>query len=245
MEKQVVVGTNSGEVQLFDADSGSSLQLFEGHHMHVPTVAIAPNGRWIASGCMDFSTHLWEVDSPHPKHTLSGHTTPVTSVAFSPDSQLLATTQGDRRVRIYQVESGELVATFAECDQIIQHVQFSPDQSHVALCVGNDIEYWHVESRSRIQTFRGHSAMVWSTDFSGDGSTLASASQDRSILLWDVATGEPKLRQSFADSPRRVKFSQDGTRMAVGTNHSVEYFIGVLKLHYLKILDRLHVPRCN
>ena len=225
--KQVVVGTNSGEVQLLDADTGKPLQDFQGHRMHVPTVAIAPNGRWIASGSMDFSTRLWEIDSPNSKHTLSGHTTPVTSVAFSPDSRFLATAQGDRRMRLYQVESGELIATFDECDHIIQHVQFSPDQSHIALCVGNDVEYWHVESKSRVQTFRGHSAMVWSTDFSRDGSTLASASQDRSILLWDVATGEPKLRQSFADGPRRVKFSQDDTRMAVGTNHSVEYFLGV------------------
>ncbi|GLA41111.1 hypothetical protein AnigIFM63309_008958 [Aspergillus niger] len=40
-----------------------------------------------------------------------------------------------------------------------------------------------------LQTLEGHSDWVWSVAFSQDGHILASGSYDRTIKLWDTATG--------------------------------------------------------
>ncbi|KAL4750011.1 WD40-repeat-containing domain protein [Aspergillus terricola var. indicus] len=40
------------------------------------------------------------------------------------------------------------------------------------------------------QTLEGHSAGVWSVAFSPDGKQLASGSSDKTIKLWDPATGD-------------------------------------------------------
>jgi WD40 repeat protein len=51
--------------------------------------------------------------------------------------------------------------------------------------------------------------------FSPDGRTLASGGGDRTVRLWDVATG--KERRHFAGHQgvvRAVAFSPDGTRLA-------------------------------
>jgi WD40 repeat protein len=63
-----------------------------------------------------------------------------------------------------------------------------------------------------------HTNAVWSVGFSPDGRTLASGSDDRTVKLWDVATG--KKRATLAghkDWVLSVSFSPDGKTLASGS----------------------------
>jgi WD40 repeat protein len=62
-----------------------------------------------------------------------------------------------------------------------------------------------------LQTFVGHTAEVWSANFSPDGKQIVSASIDNNLKLWDLAGNclrtfvghtamQPYVQQKFADN---------------------------------------------
>ncbi|GCB27637.1 vegetative incompatibility protein HET-E-1 [Aspergillus awamori] len=65
-------------------------------------------------------------------------------------------------------------------------------------------EYWDPE----LQTLEGHSRSVESVAFSGDGQLLASGSRDRTIKLWDTATGGPKHDIRTGHFATDIQFSE-------------------------------------
>ncbi|MBW4446485.1 MAG: CHAT domain-containing protein [Spirirestis rafaelensis WJT71-NPBG6] len=74
---------------------------------------------------------------------------------------------------------------------------------------------YNVKERNRLQ---GHSESVNSVAFSPDGKTLASGSSDKTIKLWDVATGSPKQTLTgHSEWVNSVAFSPDGKTLASGS----------------------------
>lgn len=94
--------------------------------------------------------------------------------------------------------------------------------SERVLALGNDagdISVYESENLKRIQFLTGHSADVRSLHFSPDGRRLASASYDKTVRIWDVATGRELIRLK---SPNRSGFehvcwSPDGQQLAAAT----------------------------
>ncbi|MDZ7955914.1 ribosome assembly protein 4, partial [Nostoc sp. DedQUE09] len=69
-----------------------------------------------------------------------------------------------------------------------------------------------------VNTLEGHSSWVSSVVFSPDGKTLASASVDKTIKLWDVSTGKAmKTLTGHSSSVWGVVFSPDGKTLASGS----------------------------
>jgi WD40 repeat protein len=65
-----------------------------------------------------------------------------------------------------------------------------------------------------LRILQGHSDIVRSVSFSPDGTRLLSASQDRTVKLWDFTTGQELLSLSEEDGfSHDASFSPDGKRL--------------------------------
>ncbi len=68
-----------------------------------------------------------------------------------------------------------------------------------------------------LQTLEGHSGSVQSIAFSPDGKLLASGSDDKTIKLWDTATGDVQTLEGHSGSIQSIAFSPDGKLLASGS----------------------------
>lgn len=76
---------------------------------------------------------------------------------------------------------------------------------------------WDVASGRLVQGFRGHTFDVKSARLSSDAERLVTASSDRTVRVWDVATGQTMLRLQIGEEPKDAFFTRNGRDVIVTT----------------------------
>ena len=91
---------------LWDVESGKLKGTLEGHTDQVFSVAISPDGRYVAAGGWDNTVRVWELRSGELLQTFHGHEQLPLDLAFSPDGNTLASAGGwDGTTRLWDVSA--------------------------------------------------------------------------------------------------------------------------------------------
>ena len=82
--------------------------------------------------------------------------------------------------------------------------------------MSHKIHLWSAETPELQKELPGHPIGIASLTFTPDGKKFASAGFDRTLKLWDVATGEELLRfEGFSGTVCQPRFSRDGWAVSV------------------------------
>jgi WD40 repeat protein len=172
-----------------------TLYLETGHLALIPSVAISPNGRLLATSSFDRTIKLWDIETARELRTFAGHGNAVRSVAFSPDGTLIVSGSGDRQVRVWDVATGTCIVVLRGHKNIVATVAFSPDGQQIASGgYDRNIHLWDLKTRQLARTLGPHPGNVEAVAFSPDGQILASGgnfvrgpNRPNSVHLWDLS----------------------------------------------------------
>ncbi len=171
----------------------------------------------------------------------------VISLAFSPDGTRLASGKQDRTVRLWDTTGNDepillqkqslsrvLLRSTQELVDGPNVLLFSPDGKILACGEGQNVKLWDTTTGELITTFKGHIGLVHYLAFSPDGGILASASEDGTVLYWNIKTGDqlpPKITE-HTDELEIISFMNGSSTLA-----SVAYS-GIITLWDLETSQR-------
>jgi WD40 repeat protein len=171
-------------------------------------ITFSPDGKIMAAAGANGTVKLWDL-AGNALATFSGHEAQVMSVAFSDDGQRLASGGEDGSVKLWNVKNGELVRTL-QANSGVLGVRFVGNERIVAAKEDATIQIWDTEGNSE-NTLQGHSDSVLYLEVSPDGETLASASQDGTINIWNLTYGTLlQTLEGHEASVSEASFTQDG-----------------------------------
>jgi WD40 repeat protein len=155
--------------------------VLRGHGDGVADVAIAADGRWLASAGLDGTVRLWGADGS-AQRTLPGHPAGATGVAIAPDGTWLATS-GDRTVATWEA-SGRVRAKLGGHTKAVWAVAISPDGGFIASAgIDGSVRIW-ASAGGAPTTLEGHTEAALTVAIAPDSTWLASGGADAALRLW-------------------------------------------------------------
>ncbi len=187
----------------------------------LPTIVkFSRNGELVMAGggvgAKSGKVALWKIGSGERVATVGNEVDQVLAADLSPDQTTVALGGPNRLVKFYNTKDGSLVRSNKKHTDWVTAIAYSPDGVYVASADrAGGITVWETATGAEAVTLPGHKTAVNALAFLPG--LLASAGQDGTVVLWDVAEG--KERKKWTAHPggcEFVDFTTDGKIVTCG-----------------------------
>eukprot|EP00392_Amoebophrya_sp_AT5.2_P005878 g5888.t1 len=207
----LAVGTNKGEVQIWDhitlVYQVHYMSRLSGHRQEVCGLKWSFDEQQLASGGNDNKLYVWNMRSTTPVLRFSEHQAAVKALAWSPHQYGLLCSGGgtaDRCIRFWNTalnNSGNTQSAAGAHQLPLQTIDtgsqvcnlcFSTSVNELVSTHGyslNQIIVWKYPSMSKVCTLTGHTYRVLYLALSPDGQSVVTGAGDETLRFWNVFPG--------------------------------------------------------
>jgi WD40 repeat protein/serine/threonine protein kinase len=211
------------EVGWWDARSGKRLNESKQasdsaqHTGLIACLALAPDGRTLATASMDHSIRLWDAQTHQLLTTLHGHLSEVWALAFSPDGATLVSGAKDGSVSFWAIPYTPKQDFLPGPDSPIA---FSQDSRQLAVWDREHhlLRFINVEARTSEQELQLHTqgGPFSRPVLSADLGLLAEPLRDGTVRLLETTTAKSRLLDTGDGRLNELALSPDGRQLITG-----------------------------
>jgi len=247
-ESMLAAGYADHTIRIWHVGTATRGITLRGHKAPITALSWSPDSRSLASGDRNHSVRLWDADRFEQEDGAPADIQLLHSFAWSPDAKTLAAGGSGLMLWVWDAQTGQgrKIMDASEQEELkaysallgeIRTLIWSPDSTVLALLNalpggGLTEEALHRSVDSLIILFRvatnesfvleGHTDAVLDLAWSPDGATLASASSDQTLRLWNIATGQcRKVLKGHDAMITTLAWSPDGLLLASGDTSGI------------------------
>jgi WD40 repeat protein len=232
--KLVAATKNDGTTRVWQVASGFQSAILLGHANQVTRVAFNRFGEALVTGSSDGGVRTWDTNGK-PIALLAGHTAAITAVAYSTDGRTVLTASEDGTARLWDPGTEPDLRGLA-VERAPTKLALSPDRSRIVVGDGHGFAHVRAVSDGRllgtIRTPGPVSAVAFgpagptaaslpttSLASSLDGRWSAVGRADGIVVLHNLRRGTQRLLRPNGGPVGALGFSNDGSRLASGTEN--------------------------
>lgn len=203
-QEKIIVASGEGMVTVLNYQKLSIQKQWNDSTQSARSIAVNPIAKEVAVGFSDNKIRVYDLKTYQQKYEIEAHANSVFTLTYSPDYQWLLSGSRDAHLKVWNVNDHyvlhESIVAHMYC---VNHIEYSPDGKHFATCsMDKSVKIWDSEQFKLLKVIdkarhAGHGTSVnrllWSKHVSKtQKNPLISASDDRSISVWQVDLDEKK-----------------------------------------------------
>jgi len=190
--------TDNGSAMVWEVPGGQEGVAIR-HEAPLRSLAFSPDGSRLATGCSDRKAYLWDAYTLRPALGRDGaplgplaHPNGVNAVAWRRDGKVILTNAWTTGIRLWEADTGRLSRTLDLAGNLGYLAWSGADPNRVVVSSGKSAQVWDIDGDPhQLGAPLPHGSTVVALAFSHDGQKVLTGCRDRTLRLWDAATGQP------------------------------------------------------